>query len=136
MLRGVWCIVMGLQVVESSGCTGYIMTLSLFSWKQFEAFWGSVWVILLVKDHLHKNWFIECEYCKCHIKSISEGNVLIFGINKVMILFFVVRNSHRFSFVFWATIGLARKFLPNVNQFFESLYLLLYMCLHAKVRRR
>ena len=34
---------MGLQEVESSGCAGYIMTLSLFCWKQFEAFWGSVW---------------------------------------------------------------------------------------------
>ena len=39
-----------------------------------------------------------------------------------MILSFVVRKSHGFSFVFWATIGLARKKLPNVNQFFESLY--------------
>ena len=59
---------------------------------------------------------------QCHIKSINEGNILIFGTNKVMIISFVVRNSHRFSFVFWATIGLARIFLPNVNQFFESLY--------------
>ena len=75
-----------------------------------------------VKDHQHKNWIIECEYCKCHIKSISEGNILIVGINKVIILSFVVRNSHRFSFVFWVAIGLARKNWPNVNQFFESLY--------------
>ena len=83
---------------------------------------GSVCGDSPVQDYQHKNWFIECENCKCHIKSISKGNILIFGTNKVMILSFVVRNSHRFSFVFWATIGLARKILPNVNQFFESLY--------------
>ena len=70
----------------------------------------------------HNNWFIDSGYCKSCIKSISRGNVLIFGTDKVMILSFVVRNSHRFSFVPWATIGLARKKLPNVNQFFESLY--------------
>ena len=55
----------------------------------------------------HNSWFIECEYCKCHIKSISLGNVFIFGTNKVRIPYFVVRNSHGFSFVYWATIGLA-----------------------------
>ena len=39
-----------------------------------------------------------------------------------MILSFVFGNSHGFSFIPWATIGLARIKLPNVNQFFESLY--------------
>ena len=58
----------------------------------------------------HNNWFIECEYCKCHIKSISLGNVLIFGANKVMMPYFVVRNSHGFSFAYRATIGLAKSF--------------------------
>src|ERR1700749_533473 len=63
-------------------------------------------------------------HCKSCIKSTSETNVLVFGTNKDMILFLVDRNSHEFSFVLWATIDLARKFLPNVNQFFESLYVL------------
>ena len=67
-------------------------------------------VIRAMGGGLHNNWFIECEYSKGHIKSISLGNVLIFGTNKVMIPYFVVRNSHRFSFVSWATIGLARNF--------------------------
>ena len=40
-----------------------------------------------------------------------------------MIPYFVVRNSHGFSFVYWATIGLAKKYWQNVNQFFESLYI-------------
>jgi len=40
-----------------------------------------------------------------------------------MIPCLVTKNSHGFSFVFWATIGLARKNFPNVNQFFESLYI-------------
>ena len=55
---------------------------------------------------------------------MSETDVLIFGPDKDMILCFVIKNSHEFSFVFWATIDLARKFFPNVNQFFESLYVL------------
>ena len=55
---------------------------------------------------------------------MSETNVLIFGPDQDMILCFVIKNSHEFSFVFWATIDLARKFFPNVNQFFESLYIL------------
>ena len=62
-------------------------------------------------------------HCKSCIKSIDEANVLIFGTNKDMIPCFVTRNSHEFSFVPLATIDLARKFLPNVNQFFESLYI-------------
>ena len=41
--------------------------------------------------------------------------------DKDKILSFVIKNSHEFSFVLWATIDLARKNLPNVNQFFESL---------------
>jgi len=40
-----------------------------------------------------------------------------------MILFCVTENSHKFSFVIWATIDIAREFLWNVNQFFESLYI-------------
>ena len=56
------------------------------------------------------------------VKSISKSNVLIFGIDKDIIPSFVIRNSYEFSFVSWAAIGLARKNLPNVNQFFESLY--------------
>ena len=40
-----------------------------------------------------------------------------------MIAFFVTGSSHEFSFVIQATIDLARKILPNVNQFFESLYI-------------
>ena len=54
---------------------------------------------------------------------MSETDVLIFGPDKDMILFFVTKNFHEFSFVFWATIDLARNFFPNVNQFFESLYM-------------
>ena len=61
-------------------------------------------------------------HCKLCIKSTGEANVLVFGINKDTIPPFVIKNFHGFSFVFWATIDLAMKFLPNVNQFFESLY--------------
>ena len=60
--------------------------------------------------------------CKTCIKSIHEANVLTFYTNRATILCFVIKHSHEFSFVVWATIGLARKNLPNVNQFFESLY--------------
>ena len=52
---------------------------------------------------------------------MSKTDVLIFGPDKDMIHCFVIKNSHEFSFVFWATIDLARKFFPDVNQFFESL---------------
>ena len=42
-----------------------------------------------------------------------------------MILCFVIKKSHGFIFVLWATIGLTRQNFPNVNQFFESLYMIL-----------
>ena len=62
-------------------------------------------------------------HCKSCIKSIHEANALAFSTNRATILFFVTENFHEFSFVICATIGLARKNLPNVNQFFESLYM-------------
>jgi hypothetical protein len=68
-----------------------------------------------------KTGSLSVGHCKSCIKSTSKSNDLSFGINKDKILCFVQENSHEFSFVFWATIDLARKILPNVNQFFESL---------------
>ena len=66
--------------------------------------------------------------CKCCIKSIDRHNVLIVGTKIDIILCFVRKKSHGFSFVLWATIGLTRKIFPNVNQFFESLYCLNDLC--------
>ena len=45
------------------------------------------------------------------------------GTDKDRIPCFVTEISHHFTFVFWAAIDLTRKKLPNVNQFFKSLYM-------------
>jgi len=73
------------------------------------------------RQTIHDRWLAA--HCKCCIKSIDRHNVLIFGTQIDMILFFVIKYSHGFSFVLWATIGLTRKIFQNVNQFFESLYM-------------
>ena len=70
-----------------------------------------------------KTGSLRGHYKSC-IKSIDEDNSLKLGTDRDRIPHFAIRISHNFTFVLRAAIDLTRKYLPSVEQFFESLYTL------------
>ena len=62
-------------------------------------------------------------HLKVNIKSVKGAKCLLFGTALDRISTLAIRNSHRFTIVIWAVIGLTKKIWPFVGQFNCSLYL-------------
>ena len=65
---------------------------------------------------------LSVTHCKVYINLVLESKCPILNTKVATKVCFVWCNSHGFSFVFWGTTCLQRKFWPSMNQFFESLY--------------